>query len=74
MIGRLAHIRTEFPLSQSFKKGGRRARESSVTESLLGAGIVLEAIISLNPTASLGERYCDYTHFADEKTRPREVS
>ena len=53
---------------------GGRARESSVTESLLGSGIVLEAIISLNPTASLEERYCDYTHFADEKTRSREVN
>lgn len=47
---------------------------SSVTESLLGAGIVLEGIIPLNPTASVGERYWDYTHFTDGKIRPREVS
>lgn len=59
MIGRLAHIHFEFPLiTEGSRMGGGPGR--AVTESFLGAGIVLEGIIPLNPTASLGERYCDY--------------
>lgn len=59
-------------ITEGSRVGGGPGR--AVTESFLGAGIVLEGIIPLNPIASLGERYCDYTHFTDEKTRPREVS